>query len=352
MVQGRSVDVETAHGRVQFNYFISTPQDTFAQEIDPQLPTLLFLHPAWLASSSWHFQFNDPSLRRFNLVSLDMLSHGKTKGDVPEVYGQVEMAHDVAAFMEAVKLPACIIFGLSLGTIIGLQLALSHPEKVSGLFLVSPLGTEEAEYIQAGRREIWNTWREMFVGSDIEEETTIHCMSGGIQLAFNGLACNMVRTLVRIALADSIQRWGPGNFDAKLKTTVNIFTDRKSYDPQTLAQLSSTPLALLHCSEDIAFPREYMEVFTSQLGAAGVGFDVHEIPGAPHFGSITHSQLINPSLARFVANHWNGPELPGVEANSEFKSPFEEAMRKVGWKDEKDDSGEESDDNSSFLVSS
>ncbi|KAH7102063.1 alpha/beta-hydrolase [Auriculariales sp. MPI-PUGE-AT-0066] len=353
MVQGRSIDVETAHGRVQFNYFISTPQDTFAHEIDPQLPTLLFLHPAGLASPAWHFQFTDPSLRRFNLVALDSLSHGKTKGDVPEVYGQVEMARDVAAFMETIKLPPCIIVGLSLGTIIGLQLALLYPKRSLACILCRHLEQRrQPEDVQAGRREIWSTWCEMFVGGDIEEETLVHCMFGGIQLAFNGLNGNMVRTIARMILADSIQRWGPGKFDAKLKTTVNVLTDRKSYDLQTLAQLSSIPLALVHCSEDIAFPKEYLEVFISQLCAAGVGFDVHDIPGAPHFGSVTHSQLINPTLACFVENHWNGPDLPGVKASSEFKSPFEEGMRKLGWKDDGDGSGEDSDDNQSFLVPS
>ncbi len=33
---------------------------------------------------------------------------------------------------------------LSMGTIIALQVAVWHPERVLGLFLVSPLGTEEA----------------------------------------------------------------------------------------------------------------------------------------------------------------------------------------------------------------
>ncbi|KAH7105149.1 alpha/beta-hydrolase [Auriculariales sp. MPI-PUGE-AT-0066] len=309
-------------------------------------------YPLLTETSLASAQFVDPHLRRFNLVALDTLSHGKTEGDVPEVYGQVEAACDVAAFMDAVKLPACIIVGMSLGSVIGLQLALLYPKKVAGLYLVSPLGTEEPEDIQDGRREIYDTWRESFVDGNIDKDTLVHCLSGGIELAFSGHATNMVRTLIRIAVPEAVKHWGPGHFEDCAKTTVNIFTDHQSYDPQTLARLSSVPLALVHCSDDIAFTRDYMGVFTSQLSASGVGFDVHEVPGAPHFGSITHSHLINPLLARFVANHWNGPQLLEIEASSVFKSPFEDGMRQVGWRDSGEDSGEESDDNRSFLLPS
>ena len=44
-------------------------------------------------------QFSDPSLRRFNLVVMDLMLHGYTEGQVPAVYGQKEVAKDVAAFM-------------------------------------------------------------------------------------------------------------------------------------------------------------------------------------------------------------------------------------------------------------
>lgn len=54
MVQGHSIDVQTAHGLVKFNYFISTPAETNATSIDPTLPTVLFLHPVYIASPIFH----------------------------------------------------------------------------------------------------------------------------------------------------------------------------------------------------------------------------------------------------------------------------------------------------------
>ena len=44
---------------------------------------------------------------------------------------------------EALKLPPCYLAGLSMGTIIAIQVAVSYPDIVKGLILFSPLGTEE-----------------------------------------------------------------------------------------------------------------------------------------------------------------------------------------------------------------
>jgi len=103
-----------------------------------------------------------------------------------------------------------------MGTIIGLQLAILFPNKVSGLFLVSPLATAEvrhssvqlsiqydlhqncivvqSEDVKDGRRQIADAWKEAFVDGSIDEETMVYCISGALELAFNGESSNMVTT--------------------------------------------------------------------------------------------------------------------------------------------------------------
>ncbi len=45
-------------------------------------------------------QFEDPLIRRFNCVALDLRIHGRTMSDaLPEGYGAKEAAEDVALFM-------------------------------------------------------------------------------------------------------------------------------------------------------------------------------------------------------------------------------------------------------------
>jgi len=117
------VELDVAGGPQSFAYSISTPSCTEARSIDPNLPTVLFLHPVFIgqeafacefnksASSRSKFliscsplarysaQFNDPQLRRFNLVALDLRGYGRTGGTVPEGYNQEMAADDVVQFM-------------------------------------------------------------------------------------------------------------------------------------------------------------------------------------------------------------------------------------------------------------
>ncbi|KZV79400.1 hypothetical protein EXIGLDRAFT_782417 [Exidia glandulosa HHB12029] len=95
----RTIDAQTPHGVVKFHYSISTPTDNDASAVDLSLPTVLFIHPEHIASCIFQPQFSDPSLRRFNLVSVDLLLHGQTEAEVPAVYGEKEGAEDVAAFI-------------------------------------------------------------------------------------------------------------------------------------------------------------------------------------------------------------------------------------------------------------
>jgi len=117
------VDVVTSHGLVTFDYVISTPKETSAETIDPALPVVLLLHSAYYGKEILHCtttslcvlqgqrltialasdQFADPSLRRFNLVAVDLLCYGDTTGLVPDDYDQKMAAADIVRFMVSVR---------------------------------------------------------------------------------------------------------------------------------------------------------------------------------------------------------------------------------------------------------
>lgn len=50
----RQVKVKTASGTVYFNYTISTPKNDNAKSIDSNLPTVVFLHPVYIAQVIFH----------------------------------------------------------------------------------------------------------------------------------------------------------------------------------------------------------------------------------------------------------------------------------------------------------
>lgn len=91
------------------------------------------------------------------------MGHGLTEseGPPPTTYNQEMFLEDIVSVMvramffhpirhpsycppeNALKLPACHIVGVSLGTIGAIPLVMRHPELVLSLFLISPLGLEE-----------------------------------------------------------------------------------------------------------------------------------------------------------------------------------------------------------------
>ena len=134
------VEINPSSGPLTVFYTISTPENPNATEINPSLPTILFLHPVFCPSEIWegesslvlfysldeeqesfrallgwrerrrgkkrrsesssspllppsslpvpYFsgQFQDSELRRCNLVAIDLRLHGQTEGGMPEGY--------------------------------------------------------------------------------------------------------------------------------------------------------------------------------------------------------------------------------------------------------------------------
>jgi pimeloyl-ACP methyl ester carboxylesterase len=84
------------------------------------------------------------------VYALELQGHGRTT-DIDRPITYPNLADDVVAFMDAVKLPKADVFGYSLGAIAGLQLTIRHPEKVDRLIFVS--GAYDFEGWQPAFRE-------------------------------------------------------------------------------------------------------------------------------------------------------------------------------------------------------
>jgi pimeloyl-ACP methyl ester carboxylesterase len=70
------------------------------------------------------------------VYALEFQGHGRTT-DIDRPITYPNLADDVAAFMAAVGLERADVFGYSVGAIVGLQLAIRHPAKVSQLVAAS-----------------------------------------------------------------------------------------------------------------------------------------------------------------------------------------------------------------------
>ncbi|KAK0193107.1 alpha/beta-hydrolase [Armillaria mellea] len=337
--------VKSSTGKSAFNYVISTPSSSSSKSIDPNLPTLLFIHAVYHAQEIFQRQFEDPLIRRFNCVALDLRLHGRTMSDaLPEGYGAEEAAEDVALFMDEIKLPACHIVGLSMGTIVAISLAVYYPNKVASLFLISPLGLKELPYVADGRQEVAECWKEAFKTGQPDMEIISHAAYGVLQFGFSNKPDNLVTALVDVGLPWAFARYNSENSDQCDRATVDFCNNRREYSYDQLSRIH-VPVKLVHCLGDIAYPQEYTEKFMRQLKDAGVIVTLTAISEAPHFGVVTHADIVNHILHDFITDSCRTfiPRAP-----QQVSSPWEAELVKAGWN--KDDNDFEDDGISSLTT--
>ncbi|KAK0494417.1 alpha/beta-hydrolase [Armillaria luteobubalina] len=327
--------VESSTGKTSFNYTISTPSASSATSIDNSLPTLLFLHAVFYGQEMLQRQFEDPQIRRFNYVALDLRLHGHTTTDgIPEGFNANDAAEDLALFMDEVRLPACHIVGLSMGTMLGISLAVYYPSKVLSLFLVSPLGLAELPDAASGLREVADVWVEGAKSGRFDMATIFASIYGAQQLGCNNNLNSLVRALDGITLPLALKNVVPAKFEQYERGVIGFLNNRKEYSKDELSQIC-VPVKLVHCLEDIAYPLEYSERFMRQLKEAGATVSLATIPEAPHFGVVTHGDIVNWLLHDFIIDICETSVPPAPES---VLSPWEENLATAGWNKGGDDS--------------
>ena len=93
---------------------------------------VLLLHGGLANSSYWGNQV--PALaRHYRVIVMDSRGHGRSTRD-ERPYGYDLMASDVLGLMDFLRLPKAAIVGWSDGAILGLDIAIHHPERLTKLF--------------------------------------------------------------------------------------------------------------------------------------------------------------------------------------------------------------------------
>jgi pimeloyl-ACP methyl ester carboxylesterase len=93
---------------------------------------VILLHGGLANADYWGNQVRELE-KRYRVIVMDSRGHGRsTRNDAP--YGYDLMEADVVALMDFLKTPKAAIVGWSDGAILGLDIAMTHPEHVSKLF--------------------------------------------------------------------------------------------------------------------------------------------------------------------------------------------------------------------------
>ncbi|MBV8376398.1 MAG: alpha/beta fold hydrolase [Verrucomicrobia bacterium] len=98
-------------------------------------PAVVLSHALATSMDIWGYQL--PLLaRRFLVLRYDLRGHGES-GTPGDSYTLQELASDVSALLDYLKISRAVFVGLSVGGMIGQTFALQYPEKLTGLVLCS-----------------------------------------------------------------------------------------------------------------------------------------------------------------------------------------------------------------------
>ncbi|KAF9064737.1 Alpha/Beta hydrolase protein [Rhodocollybia butyracea] len=329
------VEVTSSTGNTRFKYTICTPTDAEATTIDPSLPTLLFIHPVSIAEHVFHAQFADPLLRCSNLVSFDLRGgHGDTSGDkVPPYYGQVEAAEDTIRLMDALELPACHLVGMSTGTIIATQLAVTYPDRVLSLFLVSHLCLEIPPEVADGHLEICELWTSAFPdASTVLEDVVYEAGFGNSQYMFSTHQVSpLVTAMMKITYPVAMEKWGYEHLDQFRIMNLDFHLRREPFSKTSLARIAGS-VKIVHGTEDVAYPQSYSREFLRRLDEAGVDASMHVVRGAPHYLLPDFSNQINPVLYDFILQ--NDDRLNNAPVPDHVQSPWTDVFKQASLESE------------------
>jgi len=118
---------------------------------------LLFIHGLGSRGSAWELQVPDFA-DRYQVIVLDVRGHGESSKPAGP-YSVRLFAADTVGLLNALGIGSAHVVGISMGGMIGLQLALDHPEAVRSLVVVN----SGAEFVVRNLRQRVQVWQRFMI---------------------------------------------------------------------------------------------------------------------------------------------------------------------------------------------
>lgn len=112
---------------------------TGGRDFDKSLPAVVFIHGAGFDHSSWALHTRWFAHHGFTVLAPDLPDHGRSSG--PSLGSIAEMADWTAALLDVAGAAKAHLVGHSMGSLISLETAARHPDRVSALSLIGTAAT-------------------------------------------------------------------------------------------------------------------------------------------------------------------------------------------------------------------
>ena len=107
---------------------------TANRAFDAGKPTVVFIHGAANDHSVWSLQSRYYAYHGWNAFAVDLPGHGKSAGAALRTIG--DLAAWVIRFLDAAGTPTAALVGHSMGSLVALEAAASHPHRVTKLAMI------------------------------------------------------------------------------------------------------------------------------------------------------------------------------------------------------------------------
>jgi pimeloyl-ACP methyl ester carboxylesterase len=112
---------------------------TGGRPFEPSLPAMVLLHGAGFDHSTWALHSRWFAHHGYSVLAPDLPGHGRSSGKpLPTI---ADMADWTAALLDAAGARQARLVGHSMGSLIALETAARHPDRVSGLSLIGTAAT-------------------------------------------------------------------------------------------------------------------------------------------------------------------------------------------------------------------
>ena len=220
---------------------------------------VILLHGGLANSNYWGHQV--PVLaERYRVIVMDSRGHGRsTRNERP--YGYELMASDVIGLMDFLKIPKAAVVGWSDGAILGLEIAIRHPARLSRLFAFAA-NSDPSAVKDVDKSPVFSS----FIARDTEEFEALSAI--------------------------------PGQYKSFLEQIGKMWATQPNY---TAAQLNgiSTPTWIVDGDHDEAIKRENIEYMAAEIPGAGLLIQ----PEVSHFSFLQDPRQFNENVMHFLARH-------------------------------------------------
>jgi pimeloyl-ACP methyl ester carboxylesterase len=194
------------------------------------------------------------------VIAMDSRGHGRSTRDA-RPYGYDLMADDVVALMDVLKVPKADIVGWSDGGILGLDLAMRHPDRVGKVFAFA------ANTVTAG------------VIDGVEKNPTF------------------AKFIERAGREYEARSATPEEYDTFVEQISKMWATQPNWTDAQLKAITA-PVLVVDGDHDEAIKREHTEYIAATIPGAGLLI----LPNASHFAFLQDPDLFNYAILHFLGD--------------------------------------------------